>query len=384
MEQSLHAANGVTMLISIKKFLDMERPRSRTVAVDGAADLHWIIEKYRTVIRLFGGNARLDGSAHGIELDRKLGEAERSLAAEPTTACVKKLEAGIQSEIQVWGKRIAEDSRKKAEEVKEFLLSLAQTAETIGIRDKNHTTQFSRLSEDLKKIGDLNDLSQIRSRLHEHVSDLKLSVEQMARESRELVAALKNQVSSYELKLKCAEDLASTDELTGVANRRGTESFIVSNIAGGSIFTVVLFDLNKFKEINDRFGHVAGDEILKQFAKRLCSNTRERDRVGRWGGDEFIVVMNCGESRARSMLDRVKRHVFARYMLRSGDNGFFSPIYVDAATGLAEWHHGETVHQLIARADSEMYRNKAAAAARQNALRIQGEPATHNASGVLP
>jgi len=338
-----------------------------------------MLEKYRTIIRLFGHNASLDGSAHGIELDRKLGEVDQSLAAEPNAACIQKCEARIQSDIQVWGKCVAEDSKKKAEEVKEFLLSLAQTAETIGNRDKNHTVQFSRLSGDLEKIGDLNDLSQIRAKLRQHVFDLKLSVEQMAEESRNLVAELKTKVSSYELRLKCAEDLACTDELTAVANRRGIESFIASHIARGTIFTVVVFDLNKFKAINDSFGHVAGDEILKQFARRLRSNTRERDLVGRWGGDEFIVVMTCGESRTRSTLGRIKEQVFARYMLRNDNSNFFSPIDVGAAIGAAEWQSGETVQQLIARADAEMYKNKAAAAARQNPMRKQDEP-----SPVLP
>lgn len=362
------------MLISIKKFLDMERPQGRTAPIAGADDLLTMIENYRAIIRLFGSNASRDGSAHSIELDKNLGAVDLSLAAEPTAACVKKCEPRIQSDIEAWGTRVAEDSKKKAEEVKEFLLSLAQTAETIGDRDKKHTIQFSRLSEDLENIGDLNDLSQIRAKLREHVFDLRLSVEQMAQESRKLVAELKNEVLSYELKLKCAEDLASTDELTGVANRRGIESFIASNIARESIFTVVVFDLNKFKAINDSFGHVAGDEILKQFARRLRSNTRERDRVGRWGGDEFIVVMTCGESRVRSMLGRVKDQVFARYMLRNDNSNFFSPIYVGASTGIAEWQSGETAHQLIARADAEMYRDKVTAEARQNPSKINMSP----------
>jgi diguanylate cyclase (GGDEF)-like protein len=375
MGHSLHTASGVTMLISIKKFLEMERPRSRKAPVDGADDLLSIIEDYRTILRSFGSNASLDGSEHGVELDRKLSQFDHSLAVEPTAAFAKKCKPGIQSDIQTWGQRAAADSKMKAEEVKEFLLSLAQTAETIGSRGKNHTIQFSRLSGDLEKISDLNDLSQIRFKLRQHVSDLKLTIEQMAEESRNLVAELKNELSTYESKLKCAEDLASTDELTGAANRRGIESSIVSNIAKGVNFSVVIFDLNRFKAINDSFGHAAGDEILKQFAGRLRSNTRELDLVGRWGGDEFVVVMRCSESRARSTLGRFKDHVFARYMLRNDNNKFLSPIYVDAATGVAEWHHGETAPQLIARADSEMYRNKAAAAARQNPNHNQEAPA---------
>jgi diguanylate cyclase (GGDEF)-like protein len=348
-------------LISIKKFLDMERPESHSAAIEGADDLLSIIENYRTTIRSFGKNASLDGSAHGIELDRKLGEVDLSLAAEPTAACVMKCESRVRSDVQRWGMRVVDDSKKKAEEVREFLLSLAKIAETIGDRDKNYTTQFSRLTGQLEKIGDLNDLSQIRARPGQHVSDLKLSIKQMAQESRNLIAELRNEVSSYESKLKHAEDLAFTDELTGIANRRRIESVILSNIAKSSIFTVVIFDLDKFKAINDRFGHVAGDNLLKQFARALGSNTREQDLVGRWGGDEFIVVMTCGESLARSMLGRVRDNVIKRYMLRDDDSNFLSPIYLDASTGVAEWQPVETIQHLIARADADMYKNKEAA-----------------------
>ena len=339
----------------------MERPQSRGAGVDGAHDLLSIIEIFRTTIHLFGKNASLDGSAHSIELDGKLGEVDRRLAAEPTAACVKKYETRIQSHIEGWGKRVADDSKRKVEEFRELLLSLAKTAETIGNRDRNYTTHFSRLTGHLEKIGDLNDLSQIRAQLGQHVSNLKLSVEQMAQESRNLVAELKNEVSSYKSKLKRAEDLASTDELTGAANRRGIEFFIDSYIAKGSVFTVVILDIDEFKAINDSFGHVAGDEILMKFARALRSSTRQQDLVGRLGGDEFIVVMTCGESRARSMLGKVKGNVFTRYMLRDDNGNFLSSIQVNASTGVAEWQAGETIQQLIARADAEMYKNKEAA-----------------------
>jgi diguanylate cyclase (GGDEF)-like protein len=185
----------------------------------------------------------------------------------------------------------------------------------------------------------------------------------MAQESRTLVAELKNEVSSYKSKLKQAEDLASTDELTGVANRRGIESFILSNIDKSALFTVVMFDLNEFKGINDTFGHIAGDEILKQFAKGLRSCTRDQDLVGRLGGDEFIAVMTCGESRARSMLGKIRDNVFTRYMLRDDKGNFLSSIQVNASVGVAEWQAGETIQQVIARADAAMYMNKEAASA---------------------
>ena len=122
----------------------------------------------------------------------------------------------------------------------------------------------------------------------------------MTEDGQSLVKQLQTEVSSYETKLKAAEELVMRDELTGLSNRRNVEERIESRIAKGMPFCVVILDLDKFKSVNDGHGHLAGDSLLKQFSKELRSSSRSVDTVGRWGGDEFILVLDCDFAGAKA------------------------------------------------------------------------------------
>jgi diguanylate cyclase (GGDEF)-like protein len=127
----------------------------------------------------------------------------------------------------------------------------------------------------------------------------------------------------------------------------------------GRAFSVMTFDLNGFKQVNDTYGHLAGDEVLKQFATELRGAFRPLDDVGRWGGDEFIVVLDCGLEDARQHVDRVRKWVFGNYTVRG--EGPPRKLPVDASIGVAAWREGETIAEMLARADADMYQQKKAA-----------------------
>ena len=108
--------------------------------------------------------------------------------------------------------------------------------------------------------------------------------------SRDSVADLRAEVVRYESLLRESERLAVLDPLTGLKNRRGIEEELIARVADGRRFSVLIFDLNGFKTLNDTYGHVAGDDLLRQFADELKANCEHGDLVGRLGGDEFIVI----------------------------------------------------------------------------------------------
>ena len=117
-----------------------------------------------------------------------------------------------------------------------------------------------------------------------------------------------------------------------------------------------MLDLNGFKQVNDTYGHQAGDDLLKQFSTELRSASRATDVVGRWGGDEFIVVLDGNLTEAQSHVERMQKWVFGSYTLHWGRG---AKVEMNAALGLVEWQAGESIKEVLARADALMYKQKA-------------------------
>src|SRR5271166_1222086 len=206
------------------------------------------------------------------DLQKNLTDLQNRLSGEITPVLIKKTEEHVEQELQQWGERTADYLKAKANEAKELMIVLARTAESMGERDQRYTTHFSELTTRLQNIADLDDLTQVRASLEKGVAELKTYVGQMAQDSQRSVAQLRAEVSTYETKLKEVEELASRDGMTNLPNRRSIEERIERRIAHQQTFCVVMLDLNGFKPVNDTYGHLAGDSLLKQFSQELRSN----------------------------------------------------------------------------------------------------------------
>jgi diguanylate cyclase (GGDEF)-like protein len=166
---------------------------------------------------------------------------------------------------------------------------------------------------------------------------------------------------SSELKAayKRIEELAELDELTGASNRRSImrmlEEEIARSVRSGSPCSVALIDLDWFKRINDAYGHPTGDEVLRTFSITTFANIRSVDRFGRYGGEEFLLVLPGMETeRATRALDRL------RTIIADLDWSAFSPgMQVTMSAGVATLKPNETSDTLLARADGALYAAKA-------------------------
>jgi diguanylate cyclase (GGDEF)-like protein len=155
------------------------------------------------------------------------------------------------------------------------------------------------------------------------------------------------------------EAMAYYDELTGVANRRFAVRQLHALLSRarrhGQEMSVVLLDADRFKSLNDRHGHGAGDDVLRGLAERLRSRVREEDVVARFGGEEFLVILpDTGAEGAATAAEDLRQAVAAepfpvgRFALR-----------LTVSVGWATWR-GESLERLVARADRGLYAAKEA------------------------
>lgn len=152
------------------------------------------------------------------------------------------------------------------------------------------------------------------------------------------------------------EKLANTDPLTGLLNRRALYAAVgklLEDVRQGESGALILFDLDHFKRVNDAFGHNAGDQVLIGTAE-LCRGTlRGSDSLGRWGGEEFLIVLpGVTASQAECVAERLRRLVEACTFAEVGR--------VTASFGVTTCLPGDDLRRCLARADAALYRAKAA------------------------
>jgi diguanylate cyclase (GGDEF)-like protein len=302
--------------------------------------------------------------ALGQELKQELSRLATRLVAEPDCGVIEKTEIGVREQLHKWGQGTAKHYREKAREVKEILLVMANTAESVGERDNRCAAQFSEVTTRLRGIANLEDLTEIRESIKKSATELKSSIERMTAEGKAAMDHLRAEVSTYQARLEAAEEVASRDALTGVHSRSWVESQIEKALDSRAPFCVAIIDLNEFKKVNDEHGHLVGDELLKKFSAKLKSVCRSTDTIGRWGGDEFMLLLHSGIKEAHEQIDRMREWVCGNYTVR----GTSAPIRlcVAASIGLTERQPEESIKELVDRADAEMYREKAASRSGKN------------------
>jgi diguanylate cyclase (GGDEF)-like protein len=156
--------------------------------------------------------------------------------------------------------------------------------------------------------------------------------------------------------LRTINELAIRDELTGTHNRRHVIRLIERASERGHRFSLCLLDIDFFKNINDTYGHSAGDAVLRAFAHTVQNQVRPGDTFGRYGGEEFLLMLpdTLGPG-AMVMAERVR---LAIEQMRCNDVG--PAVVVTVSIGVAEFRPGETISQAIGRADEALYQAKSA------------------------
>jgi diguanylate cyclase (GGDEF)-like protein len=198
----------------------------------------------------------------------------------------------------------------------------------------------------LRAIGVADFVSGLRRRLHEKNDALRVALARI-------------------------EILAHSDELTGLSNRRSVMQWLGEHLPlcerTRQPVTIALLDIDFFKRINDDFGHHTGDRVLEAFAHCASAALRSTDRLGRFGGEEFILVLvSTSLQEAMEPLERMRARVAAC------DWSNIDPaLRVTVTIGAAAYRHGDTINDLLVRADVALYRGKASG---RNCVVLEDQP----------
>lgn len=190
--------------------------------------------------------------------------------------------------------------------------------------------------------------------------DLEVQVPLLGSDELGMVTSMFNEmVTQLRSSREKLEELAATDPLTGLANRKQIMATLEMQMEGfrryGTVFAVLMLDVDYFKKINDRHGHQAGDSVLVSVADILRQMLRKRDTVGRYGGEEFLVILDTtDQTHAADTADRIRRAVEEKVF--SWKDG---PVRITVSIGVgAIASADESPSALISRADKALYRAK--------------------------
>lgn len=219
----------------------------------------------------------------------------------------------------------------------------------------------------IRRVFDISTMTEVEAYIcHKegHLLPISIRIAPVREVSQQYVVAVEIHSSNsprYAMRQRLEElqELAMHDLLTGIANRRFVEINLAARLEEfkryGFDFSILFIDADNFKAINDTHGHTVGDRILKMISATIANSLRSFDIIGRWGGEEFVVLLiNTKNEDLFKLSDRLRRLVEnSTLKLDSGDT-----LKVTVSIGATVAQHGDTVESLVDRADKLMFESK--------------------------
>lgn len=252
------------------------------------------------------------------------------------------------------------DARRR--DIQELQAGLAQQVLDTIAQNEEFGVLLEVVLSELRQVGDVSELENLRWTLIREIEKLMAGHHELADKldsTHHYLQVIESDSRQLTDELTRVRLLSLTDELTGLPNRRAFLRRLEDEVARvqryGFPLSLALIDLDKFKEINDKYGHAGGDEVLRVYSKNILSIFRHHDLVARYGGEEFAVLLPNTESEgALRALNKVKnRCAETRWQI----NGSIVSVPTFSA-GLALYKPGETSTAFVERVDKALYRAK--------------------------
>jgi len=317
-----------------------------------AASFQLVLECYLASIAAIAETIAAVYPEIGHACHEQLIRLRSGIAFDPSSKTLVESRDALLEALRSFTPRAQRYTRSLSDELSGALALVARNEDTRSARSVGYVEHLSDFVDQMEKAVESRDLASLAGQ----AVKLRGFAESIELDSRDAFALLREQIREFQQQLHEAVLLASRDALTGVSNRREFERQLALRIASQREFCVLLFDLDGLGMVNDQFGHLCGDEILKQVSARLSTQVRTGDFVCRWGGDEFVVILDCGLEPGRARARQIAQWLNGRYRVTVDRHEIL--INMTVSVGIAERVTGESWEQLFQRVDESMYRQK--------------------------
>ncbi len=243
------------------------------------------------------------------------------------------------------------------------LKALIYTITTFSSSSNNYVNTFQGHIDEINnainsKNVDIDELSKRLIGIAIKIKDTTINMRNELKQYSEKMTEAKETIEELKKKLEEAKQNMITDPLTGVYNRRGLFHFMKLEaeraIRYQQPFSIVMADLDHFSNVNNTYGHLAGDIVLKKFCSTAQSIIRSIDILTRYGGEEFIVILPNSDINSAYIVAEKIREAIAKLKFKYKDSVFG----ITSSFGVAQYRYGDSVESLIKRADTALYKAK--------------------------
>lgn len=296
-------------------------------------------------------------------VDKKIQNLSNKIKTNPELLNANGIEKEVRSAIAL---RIASDK----ESVKEMISSLDNVLDKLSLKlinmiekSNNSNAEIQGIKKELKTFNE--DSSKSFKLAHKKLFTIATALEentltlsQTLKDDNQDVTALKKKVQELEMELKKAKEESKTDFLTKLYNKRALDEYMELKEAEFQRYehnyAIVMFDLDHFKNVNDTYGHEAGDAVLSAFAKILKKDSRTVDIVGRFGGEEFLALLSNTDLKGGVVFaEKVRKHVEGAKFMYKGQR-----IGVTVSSGVSERKIHTSLQAVVNSADEYLYNAK--------------------------
>lgn len=219
-------------------------------------------------------------------------------------------------------------------------------------------SSYANTNANIKKLTEMHEKTLLEcSAQHIDLSSLTSKFDEIQSHMSDEVKKANEIITQLSTQVKTLEEKSNLDSLTKVFNRRALSSYLKNICSNNELsyeFHMLILDIDDFKNINDKCGHVAGDKVLIFIANILKKTLRDGDKVFRYGGEEFIIILNrIDDIHCKQITNRLLALVRGNKLIYKGEG-----LRVTMSIGTTKYVNGDTPDSLIARADKALYRAK--------------------------